>query len=472
MTWVAPSPAGTFGLRVRTVSEVSRAIRERVRSDDGLRDLWVEGEVGRVTVSSAGHAYFTLKDARAQLQCVWFRDDRVRSPFQPQTGLQVVAHGRMDVFEPQGALQLYVEALQPSGFGNLTLRFEELKARLADEGLFDASRKRPLPDRPRTIAVITSPSGAVWRDVCTVLARRWPLARVLLVACQVQGDGAPQSIVAALRRLERFRDEEMAGGRGMDAPAVTILARGGGSLEDLWSFNDERVVRAVVAHPVPVVSGVGHEVDVTLADFAADVRAATPSAAAELVVPDRVDALERCRRAGLRAGSAVARAVATGRRDLDGEQRALVRLEPRAQLAASRERAGLLLDRAARVMADRLRDTARAGERTAARLATLLPSRLVREHGRLDVLAGRAPAIVEARLRRSSAGLAAATASLGALGPQATLERGYAIVRRDPDGAILRDPAAAPAGTGLRLTLAGGALAATSDGPAAEPPSV
>ena len=148
-----PIPGGTFGLRVRTVSEVSRAIRERVRSDDGLRDLWVEGEVGRVTVSSAGHAYFTLKDARAQIQCVWFRDDRVRSPFQPQTGLQVVAHGRMDLFEPQGALQLYVEALQPSGFGNLTLRFEELKARLAEEGLFDAARKRSLPDRPRTIAV-------------------------------------------------------------------------------------------------------------------------------------------------------------------------------------------------------------------------------------------------------------------------------------------------------------------------------
>ena len=192
---------------MRTVSEVSRAIRERVRADDGLRDLWVEGEVGRVTVSSAGHAYFTLKDARAQLQCVWFRDDRVRSPFQPQTGLQVVAHGRMDLFEPQGALQLYVESLQPSGFGNLAVRFEQLKAALAAEGLFDAARKRPLPPRPRTIAVITSPTGAVWRDVCTVLARRWPMARVVLVACQVQGDGAPASIVTAFRRLERWIGE-------------------------------------------------------------------------------------------------------------------------------------------------------------------------------------------------------------------------------------------------------------------------
>ena len=188
-----PIPPGTFGLRVRTVSEVSRAIRDRVRSDDGLRDLWIEGEVGRVTVSTAGHAYFTLKDARAQLQCVWFRDDRVRSPFQPQTGLQVVAHGRMDLFEPQGALQLYVESLQPSGFGNLAVRFEQLKARLAEEGLFDTARKRPLPAAAAAVAVVTSPTGAVWRDVCNVLARRWPMARVVLVACQVQGEGAPRA---------------------------------------------------------------------------------------------------------------------------------------------------------------------------------------------------------------------------------------------------------------------------------------
>ena len=209
-------PGGTFGLQVKSVSEVTRAIRERVRADDGLRDLWVEGEIGRVTVSTAGHAYFTLKDSKAQLQCVWFRDERVRSAFQPQTGLQVIVHGRMDVFEPQGALQLYVESLQPSGFGNLTIRFEQLKARLTEEGLFDAARKRPLPDRPGVIAVVTSPTGAVWRDVCNVLARRWPLARVMLVACQVQGESAPASIVGALRRLERWIEEAARDGREAD----------------------------------------------------------------------------------------------------------------------------------------------------------------------------------------------------------------------------------------------------------------
>ena len=437
------APAGTFGLRVRTVSEVSRAIRERVRSDDGLRDLWVEGEVGRVTVSSAGHAYFTIKDAKAQLNCVWFRDERERSPFQPRTGLQVVVHGRMDVFEPQGALQLYVESMQPSGFGDLAVRFEQLKARLSTEGLFDSSRKRPLPLRPAVIAVVTSPSGAVWHDVCTVLARRWPLVRVVLVACQVQGDGAPLSIVSALRLVDRWIARSIEDGVPGDAPTVTILARGGGSLEDLWSFNDERVVRAVVAHTVPVVCGVGHETDVTLADFAADVRAATPSAAAELVVPDRVEALSLVRAAGRRSEAAIARTLAASGRDLDVERRALDRLEPRAQLASTRERVGLLLDRAARSIAERLE----------------------RDRRRLDEAGARLPRLVTMRLTADRARLAASGAALGALGPQATLDRGYAIVRRTEDGAVVRDPAEAASGTPLTLRLARGTIAATSDGP-------
>ncbi len=309
----------------------------------------------------------------------------------------------------------------------------------------------------------------MWRDVCNVIARRWPMARVVLVACQVQGEGAPQSIVGALRRLEQYIENERAAGRADDAPAVTILARGGGSLEDLWSFNDERVVRAVVAHPVPVVCGVGHEVDVTLADFAADVRAPTPSAAAELVVPDRLEVVAGVRQLARRVDSAMVRGLVEARRGLDAEQRALARLEPRAQLATSRERAGLLLDRAARIVDERLAGAARAQERTAARLAPLLPVRLAADRMRLDGLALRAPRALEGRLQRAAAGLAATTASLAALGPGATLERGYAIVRRDRDDAILRDPADAPAGTSLRVTLAGGTLAATSDGPAGEP---
>src|SRR5213075_1484210 len=198
-----PTAPGTFGLRILAVSEVARAIREAVRADPRLADVWVEGEVGRVTVSTAGHAYFTLKDARSTLNCVWFSDARARSVFQPQAGLRIVVHGRVDVFEQQGAVQLYVESIQPAGFGDLAIRFEELKARLAAEGFFDVARKRPLPTRPSTIAVITSPSGAVWRDISHVLARRWPLVQVVLVAAQVQGEGAPASIVTAFRRVAR-----------------------------------------------------------------------------------------------------------------------------------------------------------------------------------------------------------------------------------------------------------------------------
>jgi exodeoxyribonuclease VII large subunit len=433
-----PIAPGTFGLRILRVSDVTRAIRENVRADERLRDLWVEGEVGRVTISSAGHAYFALKDERNQLQCVWFRDDRLRSAFEPQAGLRIVVHGRIDLFEPQGALQLYVESIQPAGFGDLALRFEALKARLAAEGLFDQARKRPLPLRPRTIAVITSPTGAVWRDICHVLARRWPLVSVILVQCQVQGESAPGSIVTAFRRLERYIKERHASGDASGAPALTILARGGGSLEDLWAFNDERVVRAVVAHTVPVVCGVGHEVDVTLADFAADVRAPTPSAAAEIVVPDRAEFAAALRRAVVRLNAAGGRAVTDSARALDAERRGLDRVSPAAQLVAARERAGVLLDRATRIVSGRIAQASRDEERLQTRLTAVLPARLARERGRLQ----------------------AAHAALGVLGPQATLDRGYAIVRRREDEAIVRRPSEAPPGTPLRLRVADGDIAA------------
>jgi len=433
-----PSPPGTFGLHILKVSEATRAIASLVRSDEQLRDLWIEGEVGRVTISTAGHAYFALKDERAQLQCVWFRDDRVRSAFQPQTGLRIVVHGRIDLYEPQGALQLYVESIQPSGVGNLTLRFEQLKAKLTQEGLFETARKRGLPTRPAVVAVVTSPTGAVWKDVCTVLARRWPLVRVVLVACAVQGEGSAESIVRALRRIERYVDLLATAGRSAEAPAVTILARGGGSLEDLWSFNDEAVVRAIVAHRLPVVTGVGHEVDVTLADFAADVRAPTPSAAAELVVPDRAEFATSLARGAERMHTAAARALGAARREVDAERRTLELLQPQARLAAARERAGDLLDRATRAI--RLR--------------------IGQGRARQDRLGDALPGLITRRLVRSRGGLDAAGSALAVLGPSATLERGYAIVRTSPDGAIVREPA--PPGSRLSIRVARGEFPATA----------
>lgn len=458
-----PLPApGTFGVRIMGVSEVTRCIRGAVRSDPRLSDLWVEGEIGRVTISSAGHAYFALKDERNQLQCVWFRDDRLRSAFEAQAGLRVVAHGRIDLFEPQGALQLYVESIQPAGLGDLTLRFEALKARLAAEGLFESARKRPLPTRPATIAVITSPTGAVWKDICHVISRRWPLTRVLLVAAQVQGDSAPVSLVGAFRKVERYAAAQIAAGKPDEAPAVTILARGGGSLEDLWAFNDEAVVRAVVAHSVPVVCGVGHEVDVTLSDFAADVRAPTPSAAAEVVVPDRAEFLAAVRGGGRRLDGAIATLLRTTGREVIAERRALDRLSPVAQLASARERVGLSLDRATRAISADVGARRRRVEQLGVRLGPTLPGRVARDRARLgrsDVLDGRA--IRHVAVARSSLGSAAA--ALAVLGPQATLDRGYAIVRRADDDRIVRDPIDAAPGTRLALRVAKGELPATAD---------
>src|SRR5215212_3723396 len=428
------------GLRILSVGDAARAIAGIVRADGQLRDLWVEGEVGRVPISSAGHAYFTLKDERAPLQCVWFRDDRLRSPFQPQTGLRVVAHGRVDVYESQGALQLYVDSIQPSGVGDLAIRFEQLKARLAAEGLFGSERKRALPSRPRVVAVVSSPTGAAWKDVCQVFARRWPLTRVVLVACKVQGDGSAESIVRALRRIEKHVATLADAGLAADAPAVTIVARGGGSMEDLWSFNDERVVRAVVAHTLPVVSGVGHEVDVTLTDFAADVRAATPTAAAELVIPDRVEYASAIRRGAERMRVAGTRVLVAARRDLDAERRVLDRLNPALRLAATRQLAGDLLDRATRAVRVRLATASTTEER----LAEALPN-----------LASRL-------LGQRRAQLAEAAAALSVLGPQATLERGYAIVRRAADETIIRDPAEVTPGSRLRVRVARGEFPATA----------
>jgi len=455
---------GTFGVRILAVSEVTRAVRGAIRSDPRLVDLWVEGEIGRVTVSSAGHAYFALKDERNQLQCVWFRDDRVRSAFQAQAGLRIVVHGRIDLYEPTGAMQLYVDSIQPAGFGDLALRFEALKARLSAEGLFETARKRPLPVRPRTISVITSPSGAVWRDISHVLARRWPLVQVVLVAARVQGEGAPASIVTAFRRLERYAQTCRDEGRPHDAPAVTILARGGGSLEDLWAFNDERVVRAVVAHPIPVVCGVGHEVDVTLADFAADVRAPTPSAAAEVVVPDRLEMAGALRRAADRLGGATERRLAGAARDLAVERRALDRVSPAARLAAAREQVGLLFDRATRAVEARLARERFRLDTAATALPRYTAARLAGFRNALDAAATALPRHAAVRVANARSSLDASAAALAVLGPGATLERGYAIVRREPDGSIVREPGQATPGTGLRIRVARGDIAATVDG--------
>ena len=305
-----------------TISSLTTYIRTLFEADERLTDVWVQGEISNFTRASSGHWYFTLKDAGSALKSVMWRSQTARQTFTPNHGDAVLAHGYVSVYEASGQYQLYVDALQPAGRGDLHQRFELLKAKLEAEGLFDAEHKRPLPPLPRRIGVVTSPTAAAFQDVLNVLARRYPLAEVILSPTLVQGDDAPPQIVAALEAIQRA---------GVD---VILLVRGGGSLEDLWAFNDERVARAVYASPLPVVSGVGHEIDFTIVDFVADRRAPTPSAAAETITPYTVDDLAAAvQNYGARLADEVTAQIDERRRMLDTEARLLLTHSPSAASA-------------------------------------------------------------------------------------------------------------------------------------------
>ncbi len=264
-------------MAVYSVSQVAAYLKDVLREDPALQDVWVQGEVGNLTRSAAGHSYFSLRDGAASLRCVMFRDGGIGADL-IEEGNAVITHGYVSLYEARGDLQLIADIVQPEGVGELQLKLEELKLRLEKEGLFEQSRKRPIPEFPQRVGVVTSPTGAVWHDIQNVLERRYPLVELVLAPSLVQGDQAAETIVAALDALGREPDID-----------VTVVARGGGSLEDLWTFNEEAVARAIFKSTVPVVSAVGHETDYTIADLVADVRAPTPSAAAELVVPDRAE---------------------------------------------------------------------------------------------------------------------------------------------------------------------------------------
>ncbi len=388
-----------------TISQLTSFIRDLIEGEPALSDVWVEGEVSNFTRASSGHCYFTLKDAGAQIGCVMWRSIAQLQRYLPANGDQVLAHGRVGVYETGGRYQLYADHLEPAGLGSLYLEFERLKARLLAEGLFAPERKRPLPRFPRRIGLVTSPAAAALRDIVTVLRRRYPLAELLLAPTLVQGEGAPAQIVAALQALaERGRVD------------VIIVARGGGSLEELWAFNDERVVRAIAGSPVPVICGVGHETDVSLADFAADVRAPTPSAAAELVAPDRAEL--RAMVAGLAAAQveAALSLLEELRWRLADRQQALRHFSPEARVQQVRQRV----------------------DEWQARIGQAASHRLALERERL-------------------AGLSARLVSLS---PLATLERGYAIVRHGPSGAIVRSPRQVSAGDALAIRVAEGEFGA------------
>ena len=391
-----------------TVSQVANYIRTELESDPHLGDLWIEGEVSNLSNASSGHAYFNLKDRQAVLQAVMFRSQRGIHLL--SNGEQVTAHGKISFYEPRGTLNIMVDVVAPVGLGELALELERLTQKLTAEGLFDPGRKRPLPVFPKVVGVVTSPTGAVFHDIQNVLSRRYPLARLVLSPTQVQGEGAAANIASALEALDRDG--------GCD---VIIVARGGGSLEDLWAFNEEAVARAIYACRTPVVSGVGHETDETIADFVADVRAPTPSAAAELIAPDVRD---------------LRYTVTTF----------LQRMDRRVAAQMQQERTGI----------DRLRRQLESG----------LPDipTLRRRIDDLSRVAGAAVATMAMQRRLEVDGL---FQRLRGLDPKATLKRGFAVVEMVDTGKALTSTSQASPGDELRITVSDGDLPAVAGPPAA-----
>lgn len=430
---------------IHSVSRLNTEVRAVLEGSFPL--LWVEGEISNLSLPSSGHAYFSLKDAYAQVRCALFRPQRSRLRVRPENGMGVLVRARVSLYEGRGEFQLLVEHLEPAGEGALRQAWERLKQRLAAEGLFDGARKRPLPAFPRQVGVISSPTGAALRDVLSVLGRRLPRLPVVLYPVQVQGEAAPAQIVRALAIANRRRECD-----------VLLLVRGGGSLEDLAAFNDEAVVRALAASELPVVCGVGHEIDVTLADRVADRRAATPSAAAELASPDRRALRQRL--AGLRERLLLSQARRLGVRAqaLASLGRRLARRHPARWLAQRQQRLDELEARLGRGLERRL-------ERARARLAGLrtrlwahTPAhRVARWSWRLDTGRWRLHQAMAHLLTRRAERLARAAQTLDAVSPLATLSRGYAILSL-PQGDIPRDAAALAPGQAVRARLARGRL--------------
>jgi exodeoxyribonuclease VII large subunit len=435
----------------RDIFTVSRLNREaRGLLERGLGSLWLEGEVSNLSRPGSGHWYFSLKDHAAQVRCCMFRsrNQLVRLPF--QDGARILARGRVSLYEARGEFQVVVEHLEEAGEGLLRQRFEELKRRLATERLFDPAHRKPLPALPRRVGVVTSPSGAAIRDILHVLARRFPAVPVLVYPVAVQGMFAAGEIVDALHLAGRRADCD-----------VLILARGGGSLEDLQSFNDEAVARAVHACPIPVVSGIGHETDSTIADFVADERAPTPTAAAERVVPDRAEWLRSFAGVERRGAYAIRRRLQELRTVLAFRSRSLERTHPGARLRQHAQRLDEIDGRMIRaVRATLARNNARLAQ-AGALLQRSSPAQRLRALRLKHAVAQRALAAAGRRmLVPARARLDSALRTLRATGPEATLERGYAIVMTGP-GRVLRDAAETARGAVLDVRVWRGSLVAT-----------
>jgi exodeoxyribonuclease VII large subunit len=438
----------------RDVYSVSRLNREvRLLLESGLGTLWLEAEISNFARPSSGHWYFSLKDADAQVRCAMFRQRNQLLGFVAKDGQKVLVRARIGLYEPRGEYQLIVDHMEDAGRGALQREFEALRIKLAGEGLFDAARKRPLPLLPSRIGIITSPTGAAIRDILHVLARRFPAVPVLIYPVSVQGAAAAGEIIAALELASRRADCD-----------VLILARGGGSLEDLWAFNDERLARTIAASPIPVISGVGHEVDFTIADFVADVRAPTPSAAAELVVPDGAEWLAAFARLGQRLERSARRQFETRRERLRWLTGRAALVSPMAKLAEQAQRLDELEHALSRAWRRQLQGCAERLRWLSGRAAVVNPRvRLSQQAARVHAAEQRLARAWHHGQNQRHARLGPLVRTLNAVSPLATLERGYAIVSRD-DGVILRDAAEAAPGSIIDVRLEHGRLRAKVEG--------
>lgn len=434
--------------QVYSIKELNRYIRMKLDSDSLLTDVWVRGEISNFTHHGSGHMYFTLKDESSRIKTIMFASHNQRLPFVPKEGTRVIARGNVTVYERDGQYQFYATQMQPDGIGSLYLAYEQLKDKLTREGLFAESRKRPLPRFPRCIGVITSPTGAAVRDIVITLRRRFPQVHVVIYPVLVQGKGAGASIVKAIERMGAMGEAD-----------VLIVGRGGGSLEELWAFNEEAVARAIAASPVPVISAVGHETDFTIADFAADLRAATPTAAAELAVPHAGELAAQLRAHEERLRKALQRRSQRGREQLASLQRSLALAGPRRTLAQHAQRLDMLHARLGRAAENRL---ARARERRAVQHA-----RLQRFHPQAAVEAARQrtesrrrelTAAMQARLREKRSRFAAELRQLDALSPLKVMGRGYSLVYDEGAQHLIKSRAEVSPGDTVIIKLNDGQL--------------
>lgn len=442
---------------ILTVSALNREARLLIERTFGA--VWVEGEISNLARPSSGHLYWSLKDANAQVRCAMFRQAARFVGFDLQNGQQVLVRARVSFYEARGEFQLVVDAIEEAGEGLLRRRFEELKRRLKAEGLFDPERKRPLPRVPARIGVITSPTGAAIRDVLTALQRRFPTIPVLIYPTSVQGNTAAQEIARTLELADRRRECD-----------VLILTRGGGSLEDLWAFNEEIVARAVATVGIPIIVGVGHETDITIAEFAADLRAPTPSQAAELAVPDRAEWRARLRRISVHLRGATQRRVRHDAQRFTSLEHRLGRCHPGLLLRQQAQRTDELEARLRRALARTVEERrTRLARLTAAVTARNPKYRVAAAAQRSRFAAERLERAARRRLEHLTHRVAVAERSLRSLSPLATLERGYAIVARADDDHVITDSKGVTPGTGIVVRLSRGRLAATVDSTADDP---